>query len=105
MLIGRAGPADAAATAPGAAPAALTSLGAWTRAGGGAFFFLAAMTALRWRSSGSLGQFATFTPSVEAAGVVNNPWAMPSVTGHTVWICRGRKPALDAVWTSLRNYS
>jgi hypothetical protein len=43
--------------------------------------------------------------SVEAFGTVDNPWAMPSVTGQTLWICRGRKPALDAVWTSLKNYS
>jgi 4-amino-4-deoxy-L-arabinose transferase-like glycosyltransferase len=43
--------------------------------------------------------------SVDAVGVIDNPWAMPSVTGRTVWICRGRRPALDAVWASLKNYS
>jgi 4-amino-4-deoxy-L-arabinose transferase-like glycosyltransferase len=57
------------------------------------------------RLGGSRENLLTLYTSVEAAGIVDNPWAMPSVTGRTVWICRGRKPALDAVWSSLRNYS
>jgi hypothetical protein len=32
------------------------------------------------------------------------PWAMPYETGRTLWICRGRRQPLDAVWASLRNY-
>ena len=43
--------------------------------------------------------------SVEAAGVVENAWAMPGETGQTIWICRGRKPPLDAAWASFKNYN
>jgi hypothetical protein len=42
--------------------------------------------------------------SVEAAGVFDNPWAMPYETGRTIWICRNREPPLDEAWSSLRNY-
>jgi hypothetical protein len=43
--------------------------------------------------------------TVQAAGVFENPWAMPSETGRTIWICRGRKPPLDTAWPSFKNYS
>ena len=43
--------------------------------------------------------------SVEAAGAVDDPWAMPYETSRTLWIWRGRHPPLDAVWASLKNYS
>src|ERR1700723_3826124 len=49
------------------APAAVT----WTRATGGAAFFLAAITALRARSSGSLGQFAICASAIVDAAVVH----------------------------------
>ena len=43
--------------------------------------------------------------SVEAAGIVENPWAMPYESGLTIWICRGRKPPLDQAWASFKNYN
>jgi hypothetical protein len=42
--------------------------------------------------------------SVEPAGVLESPWAMPTERGKTLWICRGRKPSLDAVWPSFKHY-
>ncbi|HEX4185942.1 MAG TPA: glycosyltransferase family 39 protein [Stellaceae bacterium] len=42
--------------------------------------------------------------SVEAFGQFDMPWAMPYETSRTLWICRGRRQPLDAVWASLRNY-
>jgi 4-amino-4-deoxy-L-arabinose transferase-like glycosyltransferase len=42
--------------------------------------------------------------SVEAAGMTENPWAMPFETGLTLWICRGRHPPLDVAWPGLKNY-
>jgi len=43
--------------------------------------------------------------SVEAAGVFENPWAMPEETGQTLWICRDRHPPLQAAWPSFKNYN
>ncbi len=43
--------------------------------------------------------------SVEAAGVFETAWAMPGETGQTIWICRGRKPPLDAAWAGFKNYN
>jgi len=43
--------------------------------------------------------------SVEAAGVTENPWAMPYETGLTLWICRGRRVPLAVVWPSFKNYN
>lgn len=43
--------------------------------------------------------------SVEAADVFENTWAMPGETGQTIWICRGRKPPLDAAWAGFKNYN
>ena len=45
----------------------------------------------------------TYT-AVEAAGVFDDPWAMPYETGRTVWICRGRRVPLEKAWPNLRNY-
>lgn len=42
--------------------------------------------------------------SVEAAGVFDNPWAMPYETGQTLWLCRGRKRTFEQDWASFRNY-
>jgi hypothetical protein len=42
--------------------------------------------------------------SVQAAGVFDNPWAMPGETGRTLWICRGRKVPLDVAWPEFRRY-
>jgi hypothetical protein len=43
--------------------------------------------------------------TVEAAGVADNPWAMPYETGLTLWICRRRHPPLDAAWPGFKNYN
>jgi len=42
--------------------------------------------------------------SVEAAGVLQSPWAMPTERGKTLWICRGRKQTLQAAWPTFRHY-
>jgi hypothetical protein len=42
--------------------------------------------------------------SVEPAGVLESHWAMPTERGKTLWICRGRKPSLQAAWPSFRHY-
>ncbi len=42
--------------------------------------------------------------SVEAAGVFDNPWAMPGETGRTVWICRDRTVPLDVAWPRFKVY-
>ena len=42
--------------------------------------------------------------SVEPAGVLQSPWAMPTERGKTLWICRGRKQSLEAAWPMFRHY-
>jgi hypothetical protein len=42
--------------------------------------------------------------SVEAAGVYDDPWALPGETGRTLWICRGRKVPLEVAWPGFRRY-
>ena len=42
--------------------------------------------------------------SVEPAGVLDSPWAMPMERGKILWICRGRSPSLQAAWPSFRHY-
>jgi hypothetical protein len=42
--------------------------------------------------------------SVEAMGATDNSWALPSETGRTIWICRGRLRKLDDDWPKLKNY-
>jgi hypothetical protein len=42
--------------------------------------------------------------TVEPAGAVENPWAMPDERGLTLWLCRGRKVPLDQDWPSFRHY-
>jgi hypothetical protein len=56
------------------------------------------------RLGGSRDQLLKFYASVEPVGVLNNPWAMPSETGQTLWICRNRKVPLNIAWPELRRY-
>ena len=42
--------------------------------------------------------------SVEAAGMTDNPWALPLETGQTIWICRGRFSKLDDDWSKSKHY-
>ena len=56
------------------------------------------------RLGGEREQLLRSYATVEPAGWFDEPWAMPYETGRTVWICRGRRPPLDAVWASLRKY-
>lgn len=42
--------------------------------------------------------------SVEPAGTIDNPWAMPDERGLTLWLCRGRKVPLDQDWPSFKHY-
>ena len=57
------------------------------------------------RLGGTREQLLRVYKSVEAAGVFDNPWAMPYETGRTVWICRDRKRPLGEDWAGLRNYN
>lgn len=56
------------------------------------------------RLGGNRDNLLKIYASVEAAGVFNNPWAMPTETGRTVWICRGRQPPLNAAWANTKHY-
>lgn len=56
------------------------------------------------RLGGSRKALLKVYASVEPAGVFEHPWAMPTETGRTLWICRGRTPHLDADWSSFRHY-
>ena len=56
------------------------------------------------RLGGSRDALLKIYTSVEAFGQFDMPWAMPYETSRTLWICRGRRQPLDAVWASLRNY-
>lgn len=42
--------------------------------------------------------------SCTAAGTTDSPWAMPSETGRTLWVCRGRHPPMDKAWASFKHY-
>jgi hypothetical protein len=56
------------------------------------------------RLGGEREQLLKSYASVEAAGTIDPPWAMPDETRLTIWICRGRHPPLDADWPSFRHY-
>jgi 4-amino-4-deoxy-L-arabinose transferase-like glycosyltransferase len=56
------------------------------------------------RLGGNRDQLLKAYASVEPAGTVEHPWAMPDETGLTLWICRGRKPPFDADWPSFKHY-
>ena len=38
------------------------------------------------------------------AGTTDSPWAMPSETGRTLWVCRGQHPPMDKAWGGLERY-
>ena len=42
--------------------------------------------------------------SVERAGVLDDPYAMPYETGQPIWIERGLKQRLDKLWPTLKYY-
>lgn len=56
------------------------------------------------RLGGDREQLLKAYASVEAAGTVDHPWAMPDETGLPLWLCRGRKVPLDQDWSSLKHY-
>jgi len=56
------------------------------------------------RLGGARNRLLEAYASVEAAGTVDPPWAMPDETRLALWICRGSKRPLDADWPSFQHY-
>jgi len=56
------------------------------------------------RMGGNRDQLLKAYASVEPAGRIEHPWAMPDETGVPLWICRGRKVPFDADWASFKHY-
>ena len=56
------------------------------------------------RLGGERDQLLKAYATVEAAGTVDNPWAMPDERGLTLWLCRGRKVPFDQDWPSFKHY-
>ncbi|HKX08496.1 MAG TPA: hypothetical protein VJN67_09900 [Stellaceae bacterium] len=56
------------------------------------------------RLGGDRDQLLKAYATVEPAGTVDNPWAMPDERGLTLWLCRGRKVPLDQGWPSFKHY-
>ena len=56
------------------------------------------------RLGGKPEELLKFYASCTAAGSTDNQWAMPSETGKTLWVCRGRNPPMDKAWASYKHY-
>ncbi len=56
------------------------------------------------RLGGSRENLLKVYASVEAVGRFDHPWALPAVTGRTLWICRGLRPEVDASWARTKHY-
>ncbi len=56
------------------------------------------------RLGGDRDQLLKGYASVESAGTIDNPWAMPDERGLALWLCRGRKVPLERDWASFRHY-
>jgi len=56
------------------------------------------------RIGGDRDQLLKAYASVEPAGTVDPPWAMPDETGLRLWLCRGRKVPLDQDWPSFKHF-
>lgn len=56
------------------------------------------------RMGGNLEGLLKAYASCAEAGTTDNPWAMPSETGLTLWVCRGRQPPMDKDWARFKHY-
>jgi hypothetical protein len=56
------------------------------------------------RLGGDREQLLEAYATVEPAGTVDHPWAMPDERHLTLWLCRGRKVPLEQDWASFKRY-